>query len=383
MGERTFLAHDRGNLTMTAAADAYDRPPYRAPSPARPGGPGAWVLEILLPWRLARRIYGPFSMPRFAGSVMALAGLGPYATPVATLADPVIERLLLPRALLGLGVVVAGVGLLTGADAPGLLDVVLGDLLILATAPLALPLACVPLVVLARHGTRWRVTQLVARPLATGLITATVCALLVAGTGGRAEHLLGSVFWEFASLAFTPWVVTFFACSLYLMHRNAFSVGGHPLVRPLASIPLAWLTALGHAFFYDSAWYTYRPTHGYLLALSAGPFAVTVISVIEVVLLRRRHGVGFRGPLPGWEPPPWRMTPLPGDLVGRLWADVARGHGYTWRQFTDRNGVVWAATPFTWADQTVMWPCVHQFTDETRPMIRSDVETTAGPLTPR
>lgn len=95
------------NDVMSVAADAYDRPPDRTPdAPARTSGPGAWALDLLLPWRLASRLCGPFRTFRFSAS--DAVGLAAPGNPVASTlaeqaADPLIERLLLPRALLGLG----------------------------------------------------------------------------------------------------------------------------------------------------------------------------------------------------------------------------------------------------------------------------------------
>ncbi|WP_330338985.1 hypothetical protein [Streptomyces sp. NBC_00557] len=379
------------------AADVYDRPPYRTAGPRQAGGPAAWVLDAFLPWRLARRIYGPFRLFGFtAADVVGLTGAGAlsgrYAQPVATAIaeraiDPVIERLLLPRALLGLGLLVFVLRLATGTGMNDLIDEAFGDsLLMLGTGPVSLLLACVPLVALARPGTRWTVARLATRPLVTALITAGLCGLFVywASHGGANYHPR-SVTALLVSLILGPWLVVFFGSVLYLIHRNTFSVGGHPLVRPLACVPLAWLTAVGHALFIDFAYaYPHADPHpAYFVALFAGPVGVTVTAVIEVILLRRRQGVGFRGPLPGWTPPRPRITPIPGDLVARLRANVVQCHSYAWPQVTDRNDVVWAVTPVTWARQTVMWPYVPSFTEETRPMLRSDLEATAGPLTPR
>lgn len=69
---------------MTAAAPGgggYDRPPYRVPdAPARANGPGAWALDVLLPWRLARRVHGPFRVLRF--STADVVGLTAPGQPV-------------------------------------------------------------------------------------------------------------------------------------------------------------------------------------------------------------------------------------------------------------------------------------------------------------
>ncbi|MEU4845267.1 hypothetical protein [Streptomyces gilvosporeus] len=383
---------------MTAAdADtaAYDRPPYRTSAPPQPGGAAAWVLDVFLPWRLARRLYGPFRVFRFtAADVVGLAGVdaltGRYGQSIASAVaeraiDPVVERLLLPRALLGLGLLMVVIRLATGTDVNDLIDEAFGDsLLMLGTGPVSLLLACVPLVALARPGTRRTVARLVVRPLLTALITAAFCGLFVYwASHGGANYSPRSVGTLLVWLILGPWIATFFFSVLYLIHRNAFSVGGHPLVRPLACVPLAWLTAVGHALLIDLV-YAYPGAHpppAYFLALFAGPLGVTVTAVIEVVLLRRRQGVGFRGPLPGWIPPRPRITPIPGDLVARLHADVARGHAYAWPRLTDRNGVVWAVTPATWSRQPVMWPYVPALTEEIRPMLRSDLEAVAGPLT--
>ncbi|OIJ99814.1 hypothetical protein [Streptomyces monashensis] len=150
-------------------------------------------------------------------------------------------------------------------------------------------------------------------------------------------------------------------------------------------MPLVWLTAVGHALLVDLV-YTYPSADlppAYFVALFAGPVGVTVTAVIEVCRLRRRHGVGFRGRLPRWTPPLPRATLIPGDLVERLGADVARGYAHAWSHLTDRNGVLWAVTPAMWAGRAVMWPYVRSFSQQTRPMLRSDLEAVAGPLTPR
>ncbi|MET7439226.1 hypothetical protein ACFYQQ_25380 [Streptomyces sp. NPDC005496] len=377
------------------AVDAYDRPPYRPAVAARPERPGAWVLDVFLPWRLARRVYGPFRVFRFsAADVVGLAGPGVvpgrYGQPVATTvagqaADPLIERLLLPRALMGLGALMILIRLVTGTGGNDLFEEAFGDsLLMLATGPVSLLLACGPLVALARPGTRRTVVRLVTRPLVTALITAAFCGLFVYwASHGGANYNPRSTTTLSLTLVFGPWLVVFFGSVLYLIQRNAFAVGGHPLVRPLTSVPLVWLTAVGHALLIDYVFTFTDPTRAYYVALFAGPVGVTVTAVIEIVLLRRRHGVGFRGPLPGWTPPPPRITSLPADLIERLRTDMMRGHASLWPHFTDRNGVVWAATPATRARQTVMWPYVPVFTERLRPMLRSEAEAVAGPLTPR
>ena len=376
---------------MSTAADAYDRPPYRVPTrPALLPGPAAWALDVLLPWRLARRIYGPFHAFRFSAS--DVVGLTPSAGPVVSTlaeqaADPLIERLLLPRALLGLGIVVFVVGLFTG---DGFLDAFeqgfSTSLLMLGTGPVALLLACAPLIALARPGTRWTVARLCTRPLLTALITTAFCALSLwwAAHANAFNHL--SVRGLVLAVVLGPWLTVFFGSVLYLVHRNSFGVGGHPLVRPLASVPLVWLTAVAHYVLIDTveAYPGAHPTSSYWVALFTGPVGVTVTAVIEVVLLRRRHGVGFRGPLPDWRPPPPPpLSPIPPALVARLTSDVAHGTAYHWPQWTDRNGVTWAATPAVHAGHQVMWPYVHTFTDTVRPALRPDVERLAGPLRPR
>ncbi|MEU1184521.1 hypothetical protein ABZ464_44305 [Streptomyces sp. NPDC005820] len=300
--------------------------------------------------------------------------------------DPLIERLLLPRALLGLGILALLAGLLTGE---GLLDPVeqgfTDALLMLGTGPVALLLACAPLVALARPGTRGRVLRLCLRPLLTALITAAFCALSVYWALQGYDYHLPSAVWILPALFLVPWLTVFFGSVLFLVHRNAFGVGGHPLVRPPASVPLAWLTASAHSLLIDfaQAHPGSRPLPSYWVALLAGPIGVTVTAVVEVVLLRRRHGVGFRGPLPGRRTPPPRLTPVPGALVERVRADLARGMAPFWPHWTDRNGVVWAATPVLHRREQVMWPYVPAFTDAVRPTLRSDVERAAGPLQPR
>jgi hypothetical protein len=219
--------------------------------------------------------------------------------------------------------------------------------------------------------------------LVTALITAAFCGLFLYWASHGYDYSPQSGAALLLLLVFGPWLTVFFGSVLYLIHRNAFSVGGHPLVRPLTSVPLVWLTAVAHSLLIDFVVSpTDDPPPAYFVALFAGPVGVTVTAVIEVVLLRRRHGVGFRGPLPHWTPPAPRTTALPDDLVARLRADVARGNAYGWPCFTDRNGVLWAATPATWDRQPVMWPYVPTFTQETRPMPRTDVEAVAGPLRP-
>ncbi|MFF2950282.1 hypothetical protein ACFVVU_02830 [Kitasatospora sp. NPDC057965] len=275
-------------------AAAYAQPPYRMPSPPPREG-HQLVLDVLLPWRLASRVYGPYRMMRLTASgVTAAVGadvLGPYAQPVVTRAaaqtlDPVVERLLTPRALLGLGIVLFLVRTVTGTWTSGdLLIELIGEdsVVMLLTGPIALLLACVPLVLLAYPGTRRQVGRLVARPLLVGVFTAVVFVVM-----------MRSALLPLAGVLLL-WLAPFNLCVLYLVHRNSFAVRAHPLVRPLVATLLVWLTALGHVLFVDRDG---TSTHGAaLVALVAGPVGVTVTAVIEIVLLRRRHGVGFRGPL--------------------------------------------------------------------------------------
>ncbi|GAB2922286.1 hypothetical protein [Streptomyces mayteni] len=290
-----------------STTDGYDRPPYRVPAP--PGRPGSWVVDVLLPWRLARRIYGPFGVFRF--SVVDTVGLvGPYGQAV----DPLIERLLLPRTLLGLGLLAFVVGLFTG---DGLLEPVeqgfTSGLLMLGTGPVALLAACGLLVGLARPGARGTVLGLCARPLATALITAAFCGLFVYWAVNHFDGSPDDVGGLLLVLVLGPWLTVFFGSVLYLMNRNAFGVGGHPLVRPLAVVPLGWLTAIAGSVLVDSVegYPGGSPTPSYWVAVFAGPVGVTVTALVEVVLLRRRHGVGFRGPLAGWRPPAPPRPPMP------------------------------------------------------------------------
>ncbi|MGW2421987.1 hypothetical protein ACWC0C_22510 [Streptomyces sp. NPDC001709] len=380
-----------------SAIDAYDRPPYRVPAaPARPGGAGAWALDVLLPWRLARRIYGPYRMFRFsAGDALGIVApgagaLGPYARPVVSTlaeqaADPLIERLLLPRTLLCLGVLAFAVGLFTGG---GLLEPVeqgfTDALLMLGTGPVALLMACGLLVALARPGTRACVLRLCLRPLLTALVTAAFCGLFLYWTIRHHDYLPSGVTWAFLGVFAGPWLLVFFGSVLFLIHRNSFGAGGHPLVRPLAGVPLVWLTAVAHFVLVDAvqAYPGSRPLPAYWVALFAGPVGVTITAGIEIWLLRRRHGVGFRGPLPDWRPN-LRVTRVPDGLVARLGTDVAAGAAFRWPHWTDRNGLVWAQTPAVHAREPVMWPYAHAFTEQVRPTPRSEVERTAGPLRPR
>ncbi|MFE6866378.1 hypothetical protein ACFVFS_07460 [Kitasatospora sp. NPDC057692] len=275
-------------------AAAYDRPPYRTPSPP-PRERHEVVLDVLLPWRLAGRVYGPYRMMRLTASgVTAVVGaefLGPAVQPIATRAaaetlDPVVERLLTLRALLGLGIVLYLVRAVTGTWTTGdLLTELIGvdSVVMLLTGPIALVLGCVPLLLLAYPGTRRRVGRLIVRPLLVGLFTAVVFVVM-----------MRSAFFPLAGLLML-WLAPFNLCVLYLVHRNSFAVRAHPLVRPLVAVPLVWLTALGHVLFVDTKG---ASTHGpALVALLAGPIGVTVTAVVEIVLLRRRHRVGFRGPL--------------------------------------------------------------------------------------
>jgi hypothetical protein len=376
--------------STSTAADAYDRPPYRTPvAPARASGPGAWALDVLLPWRLARRIYGPFHAFRFSASdAVGLAAPGqPVAATLAEqTADPLIERLLLPRALLGLGVLFLVIRLFTGEGVLDPMGEAFSDsVLMLATGPVALLLACAPLIALARPGTRGTVARLCVRPLLTALLTTAFCGLFVAWALHGYDYEPDQALWLALAVLFGPWLTVFFGSVLYLIHRNSFSVGGHPLVRPLASVPLVWLTAIAHSVLIDAveAYPGAQPTPSYYVALFTGPAGVTVTAAVEIVLLRRRHGVGFRGPLPGWRPPQPTVSAIPAPLVEQLRADVARGLSHHWPHYTDRNGVVWAETPAAHEGRRIMWPYVPAFTAQTRPMVRSEVEATAGPLRPR
>ncbi|MEU8515247.1 hypothetical protein AB0C76_27275 [Kitasatospora sp. NPDC048722] len=287
-------------------AAAYDRPPYRQPPvPRRP--PREWVLDVVLPWRLASRLYGPYRMMRMSASgVAALAGaelLDPMLRPVVTqlvaqTLDPLVERLMLARALFGLCLVLLVVRVANGASADELFLDSFGDsIVMLVSGPAALLLACVPLVLPARSGTRRRVARLVARPVFTGV--ATFAGFLVMMKSDANAYIGNTVG---LNLLVAIWLPAFTLPSVYLMHRNSFAVGGHPLVRPLVAVLLVWLTLLGHVTLVDTK---HTSTHdaASLAGLPAGPVAVTVTAVIELVRLRYRHRVGFRiGPLPPLPP---------------------------------------------------------------------------------
>ncbi|MFJ9725021.1 hypothetical protein ACIRP3_19955 [Streptomyces sp. NPDC101209] len=280
------------------------------------------------------------------------------------------------------------VGLFTGDGLLAPVEQGFSDaLFMLATGPVALLLAVGTLVALARPGTRGKVLRLCVRPLVTALLTAVFCCLCALWAIHGYAYRPGNAGLAALLLVFGPWLTVFFGSVLFLVHRNAFGVGGHPLVRPLASVPLAWLTAAAHSALVDFAQALpgSRPLPGYWVALCAGPVGVTATAVVEVVLLRRRHGVGFRGPLPGWRPavPPRRGTaPVPDSLVERLRFDLQQGGAVHWPRWTDRDGVVWAATPALYAGEQVMWPYVQTFTDRLRPTVRSEAERVAGPLRP-
>ncbi|MBV6697799.1 hypothetical protein [Kitasatospora aureofaciens] len=256
---------------------------------------------MLLPWRLASRIYGPYRMLRLTASgVVTTVGpavLGPAVQPVvSSLAeqalDPLVERLLLPRALLGLGLVLLIVRIATGTSGDDLITEVFGDsVVMLLSGPVALLLGCLALVLLARSGTRGRVTRLVARPFLTGLFTAVLFVTIM-----KVPHdSMGAVGSSLPGFFLGLWLSVFTLAVLYLVHRNSFAVRAHPLVRPIVAILLVWLTVVGHMELIDTKG---TETHGAaLFGLLAGPVGVTVTAVIELVTLRRRHRVGFRGPL--------------------------------------------------------------------------------------
>ncbi|MFE9422702.1 hypothetical protein ACFYNO_07055 [Kitasatospora sp. NPDC006697] len=287
-------------MSRPEIADGYDRPPYlQPPVPRREAG--EWVLDVVLPWRLASRVYGPFRMMRMSASgVVSVAGgqlLNPVAQPVVTLLaaqtiDPLVERLLWTRVLFGLGAVLLVVRLVSGASAEQLFEDSFADsIVMLLSGPVALLLACLPLVLLARHGTRRRVARLVARPLLTALLT---LGMLVVMMKSDANAYIGNSVG--LQLLAVTWLPAFTLPSVYLIHRNSFAVRAHPLVRPLVAVLLVWLTLLGHVTLLGKQ----GATHGAAAwaALLVGPAGVTVTAVIELVRLRRRDRVGFRGPLP-------------------------------------------------------------------------------------
>ncbi|WP_037577602.1 hypothetical protein [Phaeacidiphilus oryzae] len=302
----------------------YDRPPYRVEAVERTSRFGKdltprqraafrWLVELVFPWLLARRFYGPYRMLRLTPSALVAASgplIGPYAGPVAGSVaeeafDPLIERLMLPRALLGLGVVLLIVRLSTGTSMNDLFTEVFGDsIVVLFTGPLALLLASAAVVGLARHGARLRVSRMVLRPLLVALLTAGIAALVMAmerqnghvpdlGVHNRVLGALGFL----VMLGLMFWIFAFTLPAMYLMHRNSFAVRAHPLVRPLTSVLLVWLTALGHAELIDGPVETPH-TAAWWIGLVAGPIGVTLTAVVELVLLRLRLRVGFRGPLP-------------------------------------------------------------------------------------
>ncbi|MGA5818896.1 hypothetical protein ACPC54_13690 [Kitasatospora sp. NPDC094028] len=288
-------------VTPGDLAAAYDRPPYRQPPQPR-RAPREWALDVLLPWRLASRIYGPYRMMRMSASgVAAVAGaelLDPLLQPLATqlvaqTLDPLVERLMWARALFGLGTILLVVRLANGASANELFNDSFGDsIVLLVTGPIALLLACGALVLLARAGTRRRVGRLVARPLFTGAVTFVGFLLMAESDPGA---YIGNT--AGLHLLMATWVPAFTLPTVYLIHRNSFAVRGHPLVRPLVAVLLVWLTLIGHVTLVDTKGATTSGAAA-LAGLLVGPVGVTVTALIELLRLRRRHRVGFRGPLP-------------------------------------------------------------------------------------
>lgn len=287
--------------------------------------------HVLLPWLLAKRIYGPYRLIRLTAGdiVQPITGtvLHPAAAPLAGTAmervlDPLIERLLTPRALLSLGAVVVLIQIIVGTDLNEVFQTLFGDVILaLILGPLGLVLVAAALVALALPGTRWTVTKLVVRPVATAVATVSLFAALVTVNGyGPVHDFLVSAGWGSSSyatglgslplpvailvvltgMALGFWFFTFAVCAMFLIHRNSFNINGHPLMRPLAGTAVAWLVAAGQLLLLPppidldpAVWHS---------GVLAGPLGVTATAVMEVVRLRTRQGVGFRGPVPGDEP---------------------------------------------------------------------------------
>lgn len=271
-----------------------------------------WRRAVLSPFTAARWVYGPYGFE----SVLLQVGLG-RGIPGGEAFDVVLERILTARALLAVGAfaflvqltLVTKDGLAWFAD--WLLEALADGVRVMLLAPVPILLIIVILVAIARPGHRLESTRAALRPIVVGMLSLALSVALLRlwpplAESGVLERIrdgqpvsapvIGAVppLLEVAMLIALCWICMFVLAGAYLVHRNGLAAGREmPLLPPLAAITLVWLLPIAKAWVgaldvHVTEWQEAAGTLG-------APLAVTLLAALEIVRLRRRHAIGFRG----------------------------------------------------------------------------------------
>jgi hypothetical protein len=260
-------------------------------------GRGLQLRDFLLPWRLARVIYGPYGASELAAKLrQGEFGVEAPVQLADELAvriglDPLLRVLVPVRAWVGLGVVVLAVKVLSEPDPlDRAWDAMLHGAITMVLGPYGVLLGIAALLVVVR-----RQRRLLVRPAliagVTVLVSVGVFGLQLPGIRQYVERFLagprevaGSAAWGLLGLVGAPWLFVFGFCAVYLMHRNGFSTHSHPYLRPIVS---AWLAAAVAAVELATAGRAGVPDTGFVAATLAGPVAAIGLGVVEVLRLNR------------------------------------------------------------------------------------------------
>lgn len=258
-----------------------------------PRGSRLWLLA---PWSAAGRLYGRYGLP--AGDLAVLGG-----SELSRL-GPVLEMMLTARAWLTLNVVALVVQLVVDGVDDVVVSIYQGGAVTMVVGPFGVLLAVGVLVAVA-HGTQRRtavrqLTRPVLTALTTFLISVGIFGLQLPGIRQALEALIDPVVevaTQFPFSLITPllegWLLVFGVCTVYLIHRHAFSgrnTGGGSPLDPLVSVWLAWTVAGVEITMYDSG---DLPGSTFTALTIGSAVAATMISVGELFALHRR-GITFR-----------------------------------------------------------------------------------------
>lgn len=289
--------------------------------------------------RTARRIYGPYRLNEVTFQLgvdtvpqnARIEELEDLSAAGGTI-DVVLGRILTARCLVAVGALALAVELTLVAQwrwewlGEWAYSTTEKGFQLMLIAPFAVFVAVLGLVLAARPGLRrgmlrsavWPVVVAAGTLLFVGALISLASALqrrqdpfswfsrLIDQAGDGSGELLmlplvivGSLL---AMLGLT-WFITFLGAAVYLVQRNGMSRDRSlPLLPPIVAVLVAW------AYCVVTGALDLEPEHlsGWRAALSryGPPVAITILAVFETLRLRRKHGVGFRGPLV--QPPEFR-----------------------------------------------------------------------------
>lgn len=278
--------------------------------------------------RTAKRIYGPYQLNEVPFQLgLDVVPQSARAEELEDLSaaggtiDAVLGRILTARSLVAVGALTLAIELTFiiewqwGWLGEWVYSTAVKGFYLMVIAPPAVFLAVLGLVLAARPGLRTAALRSGLRPVGVAGFTLLFVGSLtwLASAILRVRDATEALDRFFDELADTPfvvlipvvafvlamgmfWGVTFLAAALYLVQRNAMSRDRSlPLLPPIVAVLVAW------AYCAVTGALGLEPEHlsGWRAALSrfGPPVAITILAAFEVLRLRRKHGVGFRGPV--------------------------------------------------------------------------------------